>query len=155
MRNLCDCRDCLEKRGILLIRNRLKYNAIKCKQSLQLFFRKQFCTDKNSTYFLSTVKLHIYGPLLQMAGHPFPLLLGQPSSALLPNAPRQVAHRLSKYVGPPKLLFLRMLEAIKWPHFPHANSLGNLQFWDFFQPMFIGENYLKKLNTRSSHGEHC
>ena len=31
----------------------------------------------------NTVKLHKRGPLLQTAGHPFPLLLGQPSSALL------------------------------------------------------------------------
>ena len=34
----------------------------------------------------STVKLHKRGPLLQTAGHPFPLLLGQPSSALLSTA---------------------------------------------------------------------
>ena len=34
----------------------------------------------------STVKLHRRGPLLQTAGHPFPLLLGQPSSALLSTA---------------------------------------------------------------------
>ena len=33
-----------------------------------------------------TVKLHKRGPLLQTAGHPFPLLLGQPSSALLSTA---------------------------------------------------------------------
>ena len=35
---------------------------------------------------VSTVKLHKRGPLLQAAGHPFPLLLGQPSSALLSTA---------------------------------------------------------------------
>ena len=34
----------------------------------------------------STVKLHKPGPLLQTEGHPFPLLLGQPSSALLSSA---------------------------------------------------------------------
>ena len=33
-----------------------------------------------------TVKLHKRGPLLQTAGHSFPLLLGQPSSALLSTA---------------------------------------------------------------------
>ena len=33
-----------------------------------------------------TVKLQKRGPLLQTAGHPFPLLLGQPSSALLSTA---------------------------------------------------------------------
>ena len=33
-----------------------------------------------------TVKLHKRGPLLQMVGHTFPLLLGQPSSALLSTA---------------------------------------------------------------------
>ena len=33
-----------------------------------------------------TVKLHERGPLLQTVGHPFPLLLGQPSSALLSTA---------------------------------------------------------------------
>ena len=36
--------------------------------------------------YLSTVKLHKREPLLQTAGHPFPLLLGQPSSALLSTA---------------------------------------------------------------------
>ena len=36
-----------------------------------------------STCVLCTVKLHKRGPFLQTAGHPFPLLLGQPSSALL------------------------------------------------------------------------
>ena len=35
---------------------------------------------------LTTVKLHKRGPLLQTAGHSFPLLLGQPSSALLSTA---------------------------------------------------------------------
>ena len=35
---------------------------------------------------LCTVKLHKHGSLLQTAGHPFPLLLGQPSSALLSTA---------------------------------------------------------------------
>ena len=55
----------------------------------------------------------------------------------------KVATRLSKWVGPPKLLFLRMLEAIKWPHFSRGNSLGNLQFWEFFQSTFISENYPK------------
>ena len=37
-----------------------------------------------------TVKLHERGPLLQTAGHPFPLPLGQPSlsSALLSTAPQ-------------------------------------------------------------------
>ena len=34
----------------------------------------------------STIKLHKRGPLLQTVGHPFPLLLGQPSSALLSTA---------------------------------------------------------------------
>ena len=29
-----------------------------------------------------------------------------------------------------------MLEAIKWPHFSRANSLGNLQFRDFFSANF-------------------
>ena len=38
----------------------------------------------------------------------------------------KVATRLSKWVGPPKLLFLRMIEAIKRPHFLRANSLDNL-----------------------------
>ena len=33
-----------------------------------------------------TAKLHKRGPLLQAEGHPFPLLLGQPSSALLSTA---------------------------------------------------------------------
>ena len=37
-------------------------------------------------HFKSTVKLHKRGPLLQTAGHPFSLLLGQPSSDLLPTA---------------------------------------------------------------------
>ena len=36
--------------------------------------------------YVNTVKLHKRGPLLQTAGHPFPLLLGQPSSALLSTA---------------------------------------------------------------------
>ena len=36
--------------------------------------------------FKYTIKLHKRGPLLQTAGHPFPLLLGQPSSALLSTA---------------------------------------------------------------------
>ena len=74
-----------------------------------------------------------------MAGHPFPpCYLASPVliSCLLPG---QVAHRLSKQVGPPKLLLLRMLEAIKWPHFSPANSLGNFQFWEFFfSPCFYG-----------------
>ena len=35
---------------------------------------------------MATVKLHKRGPLLQTASHPFPLLLGQPSSALLSTA---------------------------------------------------------------------
>ena len=33
-----------------------------------------------------TIDFHKRGPLLQTAGHPFPLLLGQPSSALLSTA---------------------------------------------------------------------
>ena len=33
-----------------------------------------------------TVKLHEWGPLLQTAGHPYPLVLGQPSSALSSTA---------------------------------------------------------------------
>ena len=37
-------------------------------------------------FFPSTVDFHKRGPLLQTAGHPFPLLLGQPSSALLSTA---------------------------------------------------------------------
>ena len=35
---------------------------------------------------LNTVKLHKRGSFLQTAGHPYPLLLGQPSSALLSTA---------------------------------------------------------------------
>ena len=50
---------------------------------------------------LSSLELHKRGPLLP-CGLASPVLL-----------PRQMAHRLSKLVGPPKLLFLRMLEAIK------------------------------------------
>ena len=45
-----------------------------------------------------TVKLHKPGPLLQTVGHPFPLLLGQLSSALLSTAqaggPPSVENRL-------------------------------------------------------------
>ena len=41
---------------------------------------------KNTNYLHGTVKLHKRGPLTQTAGHPFPLLLGQPSSALLSTA---------------------------------------------------------------------
>ena len=35
-----------------------------------------------STYYSSTVNLHIRGPLWQTVGHPFSLLLGQPNSAI-------------------------------------------------------------------------
>ena len=54
--------------------------------------------------FRSTVKLHKRGPLLQTAGDPFPLLLGQPSSALLSTA--QAGGPLSVKIGwaAPKLL---------------------------------------------------
>ena len=48
-------------------------------QSLGLFYMA-------NTEIYGTVKLHKRGPLLQTAGHPFPLLLGQPSSALLSTA---------------------------------------------------------------------
>ena len=41
---------------------------------------------KDYTKLPVTVKLHKRGPLLQTAGNPFPLLLGQPSSALLSTA---------------------------------------------------------------------
>ena len=67
-------------------------NYIKTK-NLTAFFtvRKMFLINHISTFhskdsFESTVKLHKRGPLLQTAGHPFPLLLGQPSSALLSTA---------------------------------------------------------------------
>ena len=46
---------------------------------------------------LRTVKLHKREPLLQTAGSPFPLLLGQPSSALLSTA--QAGGPLSVEIG--------------------------------------------------------
>ena len=47
---------------------------------------------------VSNVKVHKRGPLLQTAaGHPFPLLLGQPSSALLSTA--QAGGPLSVEIG--------------------------------------------------------
>ena len=50
----------------------------------------QIMPNANAIYeyfFLDTINLHKRGPLLQTAaGHPFPLLLGQPSSALLSTA---------------------------------------------------------------------
>ena len=64
---------------------------------------------------IHTVKLHKHGPILQTADqHPFPQLLGQPSSALLSTA-AQAGGPPSVQIGwtTAKLLLLRMLEAIK------------------------------------------
>ena len=46
----------------------------------------------------NTVKLHERGPLLQTTGHPLPLLLGQPSSALL-STEAQAGGPLSVKIG--------------------------------------------------------
>ena len=50
-----------------------------------------------SKTIIITIKLHKRGPLLQTACHPFPLLLGQPSSALLSTA--QAGGLLSVEIG--------------------------------------------------------
>ena len=46
----------------------------------------RFCEENNSKLIIINVKLHKRGRLLQTTGHPFPLPLGQPSSALLSTA---------------------------------------------------------------------
>ena len=72
-----------------------------------------------------TVKLHERRPLLQTAGHPFPLQLGQPSSALLSTA--QAGGPPSVEIGwaTKTIIFQDVREAIKWPHFSRANFLDN------------------------------
>ena len=50
-----------------------------------IFFRL-YRTAVDLANISDTIKLHKRGSLLLSAGHPFPLLLGQPSSALLYTA---------------------------------------------------------------------
>ena len=79
----------------------------------------------------STVTLHKRGPLLQTAGHPFPLLLGHPSSALLSTA--QAGGQQSVKIGwATKTIILEDVRCHEINSFLRANSLGNLQLWDFF-----------------------
>ena len=84
----------------------------------------------------TTVKLHKLGPLLQTVGHPFPLLLGQPSSALLSTAQ---AGGSVKIGWATKTIMFEDVRGHKMNLFFRANSLGHLQFSEFFGPTFNSE----------------
>ena len=89
-------------------------------------------TSKSFLIWSHTVKLHKRGPLLQTAGRPFPLLFGQPSSALLSTA--QAGGPPSVEIGwATKTIIFEDVRGHKMTSFfTCANSLGNLQFREFF-----------------------
>ena len=90
----------------------------------------------------STVKLHKRGPLLQTAGHPLPLLLGQPSSALLSTA--QAGGPPSVKIGwATKTIIFEDVRGHKMTSFFTCKFLGNLQFWEFFSAPHV---YYRKLS---------
>ena len=63
--------------------------ALELGRTLSLKVTTDHLQNKQTNFLelkITTLKLHKLGPLLQTAGHPFPLLLGQPSSALLSTA---------------------------------------------------------------------
>ena len=87
---------------------------------------------------VSTVKLHIRGPLLQTAGHPFPLVLGQPSSALLSTA--QAGEPPSVKIGwATKTIIFEDVRSYKMTPFFTCKFFGHFAVQGFFQPTFIGE----------------
>ena len=79
-----------------------------------------------------TIKLHKRGPLLQTAGHPFPLqLLGQPSSALLSTA--QAGGPLSVEIGwATKTITVEDVRGHKMNSFFTCNFLGQFAVLGIF-----------------------
>ena len=92
--------------------------------------------EKNSW---CTVKLHKRGPLLQTAGHPFPLLLGQPSYALQSTA--QAGGPPSVKIGwATKTIIFEDVRGHKMNSFSTCKFFGQFAVLGiFFQPMFISE----------------
>ena len=81
------------------------------------------------------LKLHKRGPRLQMAGHPFPLLLVQPRSALLSTA---------QAGGPPSVKIGWATKTIIFEDIFHLQILWAIcSSGNFFQPTLISENYPK------------